>query len=538
MLLLNNSIPFNLISNLNSVNKNINISKKKTKLDTLKKKSKTKYSNRIKSKSNSKHTLQIVDKISKYNSKLTKSKVHKIIKKELKPHQKKIVDYITKPNNRSILLVHDTGTGKTLTSIASMFKLIELYGNRTIIIISPLSVIDNWKIEIANYIGYLPNNIIFLSYQSLNKQNENYCNDAIVIIDEVHNLRTNITSLILNIKGINNYCKKNNINLPTLKQKHITAELEYLLKQYKIPENIWLIPKSGVSAHNNIICAKKAFKLMLLTATPVINNISDLNNIFEMLTKRKFNLYTPIDVITNIQTYDVPISYYFIDKIPANGYPLTSPIYNLYVNLSPELKEKYLKYENSNNKLKLDVINHLRIVSNTELGPYYSPKIEKIIEILKSRLKKTLIYSFFIDKGMIPVTNMIINSKIIKQDEIYTITGKTSIQDRQIIVDKFNSIENGIILISSAGREGLNLKGVRYVFLLEPGWNDSNDHQALSRAIRYNSHIHLPIKDQRVDVFRLILKDTIDIYLLDKYVKRKMDINLNIFKIFKDYSIT
>ena len=62
-----------------------------------------------------------------------------------------------------------------------------------------------------------------------------------------------------------------------------------------------------------------------------------------------------------------------------------------------------------------------------------------------------------------------------------------------------------ILLITKSGAEGLNLKNVRQVHLMEPYWNNSRRDQVIGRARRINSHEALP-KDQRnVDVYNYIL---------------------------------
>ena len=138
---------------------------------------------------------------------------------------------------------------------------------------------------------------------------------------------------------------------------------------------------------------------------------------------------------------------------------------------------------------------------------------------------------------MDPVYKMLIEKGSLKKEEVFMITGSTKIEQRQKIVDEFNKLPTGVMIISSAGREGIDLKGVRYVFLLEPGWNDSSDHQALSRAVRYKSHAHLPLDEQKVDVFRLMLKGTIDDFLFNRFVVPKKIKSETFMKLCKKYSI-
>ena len=59
-----------------------------------------------------------------------------------------------------------------------------------------------------------------------------------------------------------------------------------------------------------------------------------------------------------------------------------------------------------------------------------------------------------------------------------------------------------IIMISPAGSEGINLRNVRQVHIIEPYWNEIRIEQIIGRAIRQCSHKDLPMKERKVDVYR------------------------------------
>ena len=82
------------------------------------------------------------------------------------------------------------------------------------------------------------------------------------------------------------------------------------------------------------------------------------------------------------------------------------------------------------------------------------------------------------------------------------ISGEVDPEDRAEIVRIFNSAENirggviDLLLISSTGVEGLDLKGLRFGIMLEPYWHDARRGQFAARMVRYKSHEHLP-EDER-----------------------------------------
>jgi hypothetical protein len=61
-----------------------------------------------------------------------------------------------------------------------------------------------------------------------------------------------------------------------------------------------------------------------------------------------------------------------------------------------------------------------------------------------------------------------------------------------------------LLMITQSGAEGINLKNVREVHIMEPYWNQVRVDQVMGRAIRSGSHLALPEKDRNVDVFMYV----------------------------------
>jgi ribosomal protein L32E len=79
---------------------------------------------------------------------------------------------------------------------------------------------------------------------------------------------------------------------------------------------------------------------------------------------------------------------------------------------------------------------------------------------------------------------------------------------RKINKEIFNKTDNKygkyckIIMISPAGKEGINLSNVRQVHIIEPYWNEVRIEQVIGRALRYCEHKELPLEERKVDIFR------------------------------------
>lgn len=134
-----------------------------------------------------------------------------------------------------------------------------------------------------------------------------------------------------------------------------------------------------------------------------------------------------------------------------------------------------------------------------EKNPPQSPKIDMAFSRLKQTLDaneraKALVYSNYIDSGIVPYREKLRAAGI----PFGEFTGSVNPKDRDQMVRDYNEGKLRALLISSAGGEGLDLKGTRLVQLLEPHWNQEKLKQVEGRAARYKSHAHLPDEEQEV----------------------------------------
>tara|TARA_B110001452_G_C15238011_1_gene428659 strand:+ start:84 stop:3455 length:3372 start_codon:yes stop_codon:yes gene_type:complete len=90
-----------------------------------------------------------------------------------------------------------------------------------------------------------------------------------------------------------------------------------------------------------------------------------------------------------------------------------------------------------------------------------------------------------------------------------------------------------VLMITASGAEGISLKNVRYVHIMEPYWHPVRIHQVIGRAKRICSHSNLPKELQTVTVFLYLMKFTeaqlesdlsIELKLKDKSKKDKSKI--------------
>lgn len=142
-------------------------------------------------------------------------------------------------------------------------------------------------------------------------------------------------------------------------------------------------------------------------------------------------------------------------------------------------------------------LNLTRRISNVSSKEETSPKLDKILKMCKNGPKPIIIYSNWLKSGIYPISKLLEKNKI----SHFSFTGKNTDKQKKDIVDKYNKRKIDVILLSSSGAEGLDLKNTRQIHIMEPHWNIAKINQVIGRGIRYKSHIALPSKEQKVNVY-------------------------------------
>ena len=209
-----------------------------------------------------------------------------------------------------------------------------------------------------------------------------------------------------------------------------------------------------------------------------------------------------------------------------------------------------------------------RIFSPEEIGKY-STKIKAISESILDSKGIILIYSQWLDSGLIPmalaleelgftrangsplfetpqsdpIDALTLEPKIENQETGFSqakyalISGDSRIspnnnEEIKMLTNdnNFNGKQVKVVLISKAASEGIDLKNIRQVHILEPWYTMSRIEQIIGRAVRSFSHQKLPFEERNVEIFLhgTILKDKeteaadLYIYRLAEYKARQI----------------
>lgn len=86
---------------------------------------------------------------------------------------------------------------------------------------------------------------------------------------------------------------------------------------------------------------------------------------------------------------------------------------------------------------------------------------------------------------------------------------KAKLEQYKSIVDNNGNLRGDfvkVLMITRSGAEGISLKNVRGVHILEPYWNNIRIDQVIGRANRTNSHIELPKSERNFTVYNYMMK--------------------------------
>jgi len=202
-----------------------------------------------------------------------------------------------------------------------------------------------------------------------------------------------------------------------------------------------------------------------------------------------------------------------------------------------------------------------------------SPKMKELLDMLTTNPSKSLLYSQFRTVEGLGIFRMVLKNagwveidfkskenndwEIVNDDEVlskkydgkrYMTFGDKNKTD--IIINLFNADTNylpptiqkqlekakltenlrgklcSLLMITQSGAEGLSLRNVRNVYILEPYWNQVRINQVIGRAVRKNSHLELPKEERNVQA-------TI---LMSTFTKEQAKANKTI--LFKDNALT
>lgn len=144
--------------------------------------------------------------------------------------------------------------------------------------------------------------------------------------------------------------------------------------------------------------------------------------------------------------------------------------------------------------------------------------MKKILENVRKHAGLSVVYSSFVTGEGLAIFAKVLDAngwrpyrKNVEKrtsERVYAfITGQVSAEDRDDVIKTFNQKSNmngdfiNMMLLSGAGAEGLDLRNVNSIHIMEPYWNYLRLLQIIARAVRYLSHTDYPEGERAVQPY-------------------------------------
>lgn len=372
-----------------------------------------------------------------------------LISHALHNHQKSVREHMK--THKRLLVVHGTGSGKTLSAAYIAKDYLEEVNNRFVIFVTPKAVqnqfINSVTTVLANNSGYYfttyDNLTLFLDERHMNRREsfKNLMARTMIIADEAH---------------------------------YITDKT----KKAKVFYDIF----------------KHANKVVLMTGTPIINGqLSDLLPYAKILNPSQ--TLTAKDMVSFEKYFKCKISIYEVPKNSKNFPKLFSTVRFKFPLTNNQLatvnENRFKKYAGPGTWAFNRSLYAWRAFGNKD-----EPKFRKFLEIFKKRPYKTIV--FF--KEYVTLDSF---ANFLKRHNIFfrKVTGKDP--RKNLIISRDKPRSRVVYLLTSAAKEGLDFKGVRTVIFMDFPWVPSDYNQIVGRARRFKSHANLNALNRTVQVYEL-----------------------------------
>ena len=447
---------------------------------------------------------------------------HAALKKDvvLKPHQKEVVEHVEE-NNGNLLMAHATGSGKTLSGIAS-FENLKAKGkaNKALVVV-PASLRHNF---VNNGIKAFTNSSVSV-YGPKNETDTKNVNDSsnstysvisydlfrdhgpeiikntgadTLIMDEVHRARATEGVTYNKLKDLRSNFK----NVITLTGSVVNNDPNEVVPLLDITY--------GSTGHK--LVNKKFFDKLFINATAETQGFFNPKTVITRKLKNKPQLAKYLSGQVSFIPHDE------VEKLLPK-----KDLETVYVHMTPEQKRLYdFSLSSVDPVTRWKIRNNLPVgqkeaseafgklmqarqistdpsvldknLSNNPDPASYSPKIKRIVDDLEEHLGKdkknnSVIFGNLLVGQMHAVEKALEHRKI-PFTTFYGVGNEGNSAKKRISnLEEFQSGKKKVILLSGAGAEGLDLKNANLIQMVEGHYNPERIHQAESRIRRLGSDV-------------------------------------------------
>jgi SNF2 family DNA or RNA helicase len=408
----------------------------------------------------------------------------------LKDYQQRVVGKMQEPGRKGLVVAHGLGTGKTLSSIATQDAL----GVPATVVV-PAALQANYEKERAKHLSGKKQPMQLMSLQRAAR--EGVPENKLHIYDEAHRARDPSSATFKALR-----------DAPAEQKMLLTAS-----PFYNSPHD--LAPLINIAAQERVLPNEKAefdarYTRMKKVSPGIWGRLTGLKPgaVQELNPHAAKGLKKIYDQYVDYQpggTEGFPTVTRENVDVPMSKEQLR--IYDTLMGQAPAWVSRKVKQGLPPSKSESTQLNSF-LTGPRQVGlstrpfvqegaPVHSTKIDKAFEHLQSEFaqnpnSRAVIYSNYLSGGLDPYADKLRGANI----PYGQFTGDVPKDERDQLVRDYNEGKIKALMLSSAGGEGLDLKGTRLIQMLEPHWNSEKLKQVEGRGIRYGSHAALP-EDQR-----------------------------------------
>lgn len=488
------------------------------------------------------------------------------------------------PNFRPLLLYHAIGSGKTISSIALSEEYMKMRPNTKVLVILPARLRSNYYGELVSECTkgkYLSaeDKAILDSDKTSNSEKKKINKKVAAAIAENYEIMSfeKLRKLFIvnknNIKKFVNEFTENRVII--IDEVHNLINTNYKSEEYKSMIDTGVLDEKFSGILTLMLKALTYFRntscrMAFLTATPIVNNIQQFVELVRIMNP-KLVLGDKSTFGQIVNTLRGRVSYF--PGVSKAAYPSVKETTET-VEVSPLQEQFLLKTILPDDEILLKKMNEqrnafmsherqvelsiygfqkrfkIKIPDSTKLGDA-APKIKAALHNILTLPGKHVVYSSFIQVGLRVLervlkrhgyTNILDKNVEHKPYKSYALwDGKSSDEDKTKIKKIVNDVQNiagknlRVVLGSPSIKEGVSLKHIQHMHILDPLWNYSNLDQVKGRTIRYCSHIEIPkdhpkLKRQvEVHIYKLVprkdgeIMKTADTIIYDQLIPEKYE---------------
>ncbi len=420
---------------------------------------------------------------------------------DLKRHQERVAKRMADKKTDGLVVAHGMGSGKTLSSIATYKKL----GLPTTVV-PPAALVGNYEKEIHKWLRKQPKELNIESQQrAALKGLRNDPKNGLLIVDEAHKAREGTSKLLAALKD--SQAKKRMLLTGTPIVNHprdLATLVNFVANKDILPEHAADFNKQYFKQE---LVEPPFFQRLFGVKPGIAYKLQNKEKLKKILDKYVDYHPSAKEGFPSVKQEEV--------KVPMGKRQMD--IYKTIMGQAPWWVRMKVKAGLPPGKGELDTLRAflggIRQVSNTTQGftrkpeDIEGPKIENAFNYLQQQLMKdpsykAVVYSNYLNSGLNPYKQYLTKYNIPYGE----FSGNITPAVREKLVKDYNANKLKALLISSAGAEGLDLKGTRLVQLLEPHFNEEKEKQIIGRGARYLSHAALPPDKQNLLVQRYLAK--------------------------------